>query len=110
VNAQAFDFEPVVIQHAGVCRASPLCDYALEPGLAHSVEESFAHSDDVVAVTNGFAASPQEAREHILAHIKRLRAQVGVSEEQQVESIIMRPGSATGQLCEIRTTILIEHD
>ena len=24
VNAYAFDFKPVVIQHAGVCRASPL--------------------------------------------------------------------------------------
>jgi hypothetical protein len=64
----------------------------------------------VVAVTNGVAASLQKARQDSLAHIQRFRAQVGVSEEQQVESLIMRPGSATGQLCEIRTTILIEHD
>jgi hypothetical protein len=49
----------------------------------------------------------REEREHCLAHLERLGAQVGVSEHQQGESEIMRTGSDTGQLCEIRAAVIM---
>ena len=49
-----------------LCRGSALYDHVLKPGLAHSLEERFAHSDDVIAVANLFVSytrPPDESRD-----------------------------------------------